>query len=85
MKKKNLNVGDVVMIEYPNVIKDDYSVGKVVKVHRNYSKLIRTVTVAYRKRDAREDSMVYKSKPLTEEKMAVQKLSGIVGIKSLVI
>ena len=81
MKKKNLNVGDVVMIEYPNVIKDDYRVGKVVKVHPDSSKLVRTVTVAYRKRDAREDSMVYKSKPLTEEKMAVQRLSLLVPVE----
>ena len=81
MKKKNLKVGDVVMIEYPNVIKDDYRVGKVVKVHPDSSKLVRTVTVAYRKRDAREDSLVYKSKPLTEEKMAVQRLSLLVPVE----
>ena len=77
-KKKNLNVGDVVMIMYPNQMKDDYRVGKIVAVHPDSSKLVRTVTVAYRRRDAREDRNTYKSKPLTEERMAVQRLSLLV-------
>ena len=77
-KKKNLSVGDVVMVEYPNPMKDDYRVGKIVAVHPDSSKLVRTVTVAYRRRDTREDPNTYRSKPLTEEKMAVQRLSLLV-------
>ena len=80
-KKKNLNIGDVVMVEYPNALKYDYRVGRIIDVHPDPSKLVRTVTVAYRKRDAREDPKVYKSKPLTQEKMAVQRLSLLVPVE----
>ena len=79
-KKQNLKVGDVVMIEHSNVVKDDYRIGKIVQVHPDSSKLVRTVTVAYRKRDMREDPLVYKSKPLIEEKMAVQRLCLLVPV-----
>ena len=62
--KKNLSVGDVVMIEYSNAIKDDYRVGRIVKTHPDQSGKVRTVTVEYRKRDVREDARSFRSKPL---------------------
>ena len=77
--KKNLAVGDIVLIEYPNPLKDEYRVGRVVSTRQaNGSNLIRTVTVAYRRRNTKEDPVHYKSKPLVEEEMAVQRLSLLV-------
>ena len=78
--KKNLCVGDVVMVEYPNALKDDYRVGRITQTHPDSSGLVRTVTVEYRKRDVREDPMVYKSKPLVKEEMSVQRLVLLVPI-----
>ena len=78
--KKNLSVGDVVMVEYPNALKDDYRVGRITQTHPDSSGLVRTVTVEYRKRDVREDPMVYKSKPLVKEEMSVQRLVLLVPI-----
>ena len=44
--------------------------------------LVRTVSVSYRRRDSREDPLVYKSKPLVEEKVSVQRLSLLVPVSS---
>ena len=78
--KRNLCEGDVVLIEYANPVKDEYRVGRILKVHPDSSGLVRTVTIAYRKRDIRESPEQYKSKPLVQEKMAVQRLSLLVPI-----
>ena len=77
-KKSNLEIGDVVMMLYPGNIKCDYRLAKVTGVHPDLKGLVRTVTVSYRKRDSREDVRVYKSKPLVEEKVSVQRLSLLV-------
>ena len=77
--KDNLCIGDVVMIEYANPLKDEYRIGRVVAVHPDKSGLVRSVTVAYRRRDIREDSLEYKSKSLVEEIMAIQRLSLLVS------
>ena len=68
------------MVEYPNALKDDYRVGRITQTHPDSSGLVRTVTVEYRKRDVREDPMVYKSKPLVKEEMSVQRLVLLVPI-----
>ena len=68
------------MIEYPNPVKDDYRVGRVTKTHPDKSGLVRTVTVTFRKRDVREDPVKYKTKPLTEEIMAVQRFCLLVPV-----
>ena len=62
------------MIESSNVFKDEYRLGRVCKVHPDGAGLVRTVTVEYRKKDAREGA----SKKLEQEKMAVQRLSPLV-------
>ena len=77
--KQNLCVDDIVMIEYANPLKDEYRIGRVTAVHPDKSGLVRSVTVAYRKRDIRESSIDYKSKPLVKEIMAVQRLSLLVS------
>ena len=77
-RKSNLRIGDVVLMLYPGNIKCDYRLAKVTGVHPDLKGLVRTVTVSYRKRDSREDVRVYKSKPLVEEKVSVQRLSLLV-------
>ena len=78
--RKNLEVGDVVMMYYPGNLKDDYRLAKVLKTHPDSQGLVRTVTIGYRKRDKREKVDSYKSKPLVEEQVAVQRLSLLVPV-----
>ena len=78
---RNITVGDVCFMYYPGNIKDDYRLVRVVKTHPDRKGLVRTVTIAYRKRDKREKSDVYWKKPLIEEQVAVQRLSVLVSAK----
>ena len=72
---KNLQPGDIVFMYYPSSIKDDYRLAKVVETFPDKKGLVRSVRVCYRKRNKREKVTVYKAKPLTEEIVAVQRLS----------
>lgn len=72
---RNLEVDDIVYMYYPNSIKDDYRLARVMETFPDEKGLVRTVRVGYRKRDKREKSLPYKAKPLTEELVAVQRLS----------
>ena len=73
-KQENLSVGDVVLMWYLGNIKDNYRIAMVKEVHPDKKGLVRTVTVKYRVRNMREPMHVFKSKPLVEEKVAVQRL-----------
>ena len=44
---------------------------RVLRTHPDVKGLVRTVTVVFRRKDSREKSDVYKSKPLVEEQVAV--------------
>ena len=72
------------MIESSKLMKDEYRIGNIVEVHPDSAGLVRTVTVAYRRKDAREDSKDYKSKVLIREKIAVQRLSPLVPLEEQV-
>ena len=74
---KNLEKDDIVFMHYPSAMKDHYRLARVIETFPDKSskKLVRTVKVCYRKRDAREPIEQYKVKPLTEEIVAVQRLS----------
>ena len=72
-EERNLNVGDVVMIKFPRMKVAEYKLGRVVKVHYDRNGLVRSVTVNYRVKDAREDNYVCKPR-LKEEIMGVQRL-----------
>ena len=72
--RRNLKVNDLVMMKYPGQLKDDYRIAKVLKVYPDDKGLVRTVRVAYRKRDSREPTDVYWKKRLTEEDVAIQRL-----------
>ena len=79
-RAKNLQVGDVVMLYYPGNIKDDYRLARVLEVHPDVRGLVRTVTIGYRKRNKKEKAAEYQKKPLTQEKVAVQRLCLLVPI-----
>ena len=72
---RNIEVGDIVFMFYPSSIKDEYRLARVVETFPDQKGLVRTVRVSYRRRDKREGSLPYKSKPLVEEIVAVQRLS----------
>ena len=76
---RNITVGDVCLMTYIGNLKDDYRMVRVVRVQPDKKGLVRSVTVAYRKRDSRESSEVYWKKPLTEEIVPVQRLSVLVS------
>ena len=78
---RNIAVGDVCFMHYLGNFKDDYRMVKVVKTHPDKKNCVRTVTVAFRKKDKREPADVYWKKPLVEEKVAVQRLSILVSAK----
>ena len=73
--KKNLNVNDIVMVHYKGNMTDDYRIAKVTEVFPDVKNLVRTVKIAFRKKDKREAPEMFKSKPLTEDIVHVQKLS----------
>ena len=73
--KSNLNVGDIVMVNYSNNFVDDYRIARVSKVFPDEKGLVRTVEIEFRPRNKREPARVYASKPLTKEVVHVQKLS----------
>ena len=72
---KNLTVGDIVFVYYPKSIKDEYRLAKVVETFPDENGLVRSVRIGYRKKDRRDKVTKYKAKPLTEEIVAVQRLS----------
>ena len=72
---KNLEVNDIVFMYYPSSIKDDYRLARVVETFPDMKGLVRSVRVCYRKRNKREKVTEYKAKPMTEEIVAVQRLS----------
>ena len=74
-QKRNLQVGDVVMMEYKGSIVNDYRLALVSEVLPDERGIVRSVVVSYRKRDKREKPEVYRSKPLVSEKIGVQRLS----------
>ena len=74
-QKRNLMIGDVVMMVYQGNLVDDYRLAKVTKVFPDDRGIVRTVEVSFRKRDRREKPEVYRSKPLVTEKIGVQRLA----------
>ena len=72
---RNIEVGDVVFMFYPSSIKDEYRLARVVETFPDLKGLVRSVRVSYRRRDKREGTLPYKSKPPIEEIVAVQRLS----------
>ena len=77
-RKPNLSKGDVVMMLYSGNLRNDYRLAKVIKTYPDVKKLVRTVKVSYRKKDSREKPSEYRSKPLVEEEVSVQRLSLLV-------
>ena len=74
-QKRNLRVGDIVMMRYQGNLVDDYRIARVSEVFPDERQLFRTVKVSYRRRDKREDPEIYKSMPLSTEKVGVQRLA----------
>ena len=57
--KRNLEIGDVVMLNYKENLVDDYRLAKVTDVFPDKQGLVRTVQVSFRRRDKREPAEVY--------------------------
>ena len=73
--RKNLKIGDIVMMKYNGNLRDDYRLPRVKEVYPDSKGLVRTVKVNYRRRDKREPAESYWKKKLEEEIVAVQRLA----------
>ena len=72
---RNLKKNDVVLISYKGNLVDDYRLGIITEVFPDSNGRVRTVEVSFRKRDKREPLRECRSKPLTWEKVGIQRLS----------
>ena len=73
--KKNLKVGDIVMMKYEGNMSNDYRLARVKEVFPDKKGLVRTVKVSFRRRDKRETGDEYWKKPLVEELVSIQRLA----------
>ena len=80
-KHRNLEKGDVVMLNYKGNLVDDYRLAKVTDVYPDEQGLVRTVQVSFRKRNKKEPVGEYRSKPLVSEKVGVQRLTLIQPVR----
>ena len=75
VERRSLQVGDIVLVQYDkNVGKADYRLARVLKVHPDAHKVVRTVTVGFRKTNRNEATLPYVPKPLQEMELGVQRL-----------
>ena len=80
VKLREVRQGDVVLIYYDKkYTKGTYRLARVIKTHPGEDGVVRTVTVGYRQRNAREkvdksSPNFMKNKPLTELRLGVQRL-----------
>ena len=72
--KENLAKGELVMLWYPGHFRDDYCIAKIVDIHEDQDKLVRKVTVNYKKKNPREPPNVCKSRGMVTEKVCVHRL-----------
>ena len=63
------------MMVYKGNLVNDYRLAKVINVYPDERNIVRSVDIAYRRRDKREKPEVYKSKPPIIENIGVQRLS----------
>ena len=55
-EQDNLDVGDVVLLCFPQAVKDEYILGKITEVLPDDKDLVRRVVVKYRWKNAKEPS-----------------------------
>ena len=78
IEHRHLREGDIVLVNYDRKIKKGfYKLGRILKVHPDSHGIVRTVTVGIRRSDAREPSLPYKSRPLEEIVLGIQRLAVI--------
>ena len=73
-KQDNLQVDDIVMMQYPGHFKDDYTLARISEVHPDPEGLVRVVTVQFRKKNPKESKTVCNSRSLITEKVAIHRL-----------
>ena len=79
---RNVQTGDIVLVHYGKSIgKGDYRLAKVLSAEPDAHGRVRTVTVGARKRDKREATLPYRSMPLDEITVGVQRLAVICPIE----
>ena len=74
-QKRNMREGDIVMMKYQGNLVDDYRIARVSKVFPSDRGIVRTVEVSYRKKGKDDGSKSYKYRPLSTEKVGVQRLA----------
>ena len=68
-------MNDIVLVLYARKVgKGEYKLGRVIRVHPDCHGVVRTVTVGYRRKDAREPALPYVSKALEEITLGIQRV-----------
>jgi len=70
---RNLEIGDVCLLYFPGSLAGQYKLVRVVDVHPDQKGIVRTVSIVFRKKNAREGPTELK-KGLVKEKVGVQRL-----------
>ena len=71
---RNIQVGDVCLLNFPGSLTGKYKLVRVVDVHPDSSGIVRTVSIIYKKRNAREKPTELSKKSKVKEKVGVQRL-----------
>ena len=71
---RNLEIGDVCLLYFPGSLTGKYKLVRIVDVHPDEKGLVRTVSIIYRKRNAREKLTELRKNSLVKEKVGVQRL-----------
>ena len=72
--KKNLSVGDICLLNYPNKKQDKYRLCKVLEIIPEKKGLVHTAKVQYRRGDARDVPRQYQLGRQVSEGVSVQRL-----------
>jgi len=73
-ESRNVEVGDICLLFFPGSLTGQYKLVRVVETFPDANGLVRTVSIIYRKRNAREKPEEINKKGLVKEKVGVQRL-----------
>ena len=73
-RHEHLRVGDICLLSYPGKVQETSRYCRVDKVYPDEDMVVRNVRISLRSRDAREKTLLYKSKKPVEMDVGVRRL-----------
>ena len=83
VQKRNVKVNDLVMVQDSNLIRGDWRLGRVVEIYPDDKGVVRNVEVEYKLQNPDESPKVYKSKPFSRIRRAVQRLVVVMAAEEM--